>query len=93
MLYSRYGAGAKDILDLPYEEGMDILFVAHKNKNEDRLYLRWCTSMSDKSFEDYKRQVGWGEVFGDIQRFQNKSQEKEQTEEEILASVRDILGG
>ena len=49
--------------------------------------------MSDKSFEDYKKQVGWERVFGNIKRVQDKSQEKEQTEEEILASVRDILGG
>ena len=72
---------------------MDVLFTAHKQKNEDRLYLRWCTSMSDKSFEDYKKQVGWERIFGNAKRFQDKSQEKEQTEEEILASVRDILGG
>lgn len=93
MLYSRYGAGAKDILDLPYAEGMDVLYVAHKNKNEDRLYLRWCTSMSSKSFEDYKKEAGWNRVFGDMkQRFKDKSQEKEQTEEEILAGVKEILG-
>ena len=92
MLYSRYGAGAKDILDLPYREGMDVLYVAHKNKNEDRLYLRWCTSMSDKSFEDYKKQAGWDRIFNATRRFNDKSQEKEQTEEEILASVKEILG-
>ena len=92
MLYSRYGAGAKDILDLPYAEGMDVLYVAHKNKNEDRLYLRWCTSMSDKSFEDYKKQAGWDRIFNMTRRFEDKSQEKEQTEEEILASVKEILG-
>ena len=71
---------------------MDILFTAHKQKNEDRLFLRWCTSMSDKSFEDYKKQAGWEQVFGNIRRFQNKSHEKEQTEEEILAGVKEILG-
>ena len=72
---------------------MDVLYVAHKNKNEDRLYLRWCTSMSSKSFEDYKKEAGWNRVFGEMtQRFDYKSQQEEQTEEEILASVKEILG-
>lgn len=72
---------------------MDILFVASKQKNEDRLYLRWCTSMSDKPFEEYKKLAGWERVYGS-KRFNNNSpEEKEQTEEEILAGVREILGG
>ena len=49
--------------------------------------------MSSKSFEDYKKEAGWNRVFGDMkQRFKDKSQEKEQTEEEILAGVKEILG-
>lgn len=93
MLYSRYGAGAKDILELDYKEGMDVLYVAHKQKNEDRLYLRWCTSMSDVSFEEYKTIAGWNKVFGrrDIEKSQPE-QQKEETEEEILAKVAGILG-
>ena len=91
MLYSRYGAGAKDILELPYEEGMDILFTAHKQKNEDRLFLQWCTSMSDISFDDYKKKVGWDQVFGNMRQTTDNSH-KEETEEEILAKVADILG-
>lgn len=72
---------------------MDILFVASKQKNEDRLYLRWCTSMSDKSFEEYKLQAGWERVYGSkrLEDIKN-SPEDEQTEEEILAGVKEILG-
>ena len=49
--------------------------------------------MSDKTFEEYKQQAGWDRVYGP-KRFNNNSpEEKEQTEEEILAGVRQILGG
>lgn len=71
---------------------MDVLYVASKQKNEDRLYLRWCTSMSDKTFEEYKQQAGWERVFGQKRFAINNPPEKEQTEEEILAGVKEILG-
>lgn len=49
--------------------------------------------MSDKPFEEYKTQAGWNEVFNQAKRrFQDKYHEKEQTEEEILAGVKEILG-
>ena len=70
---------------------MDVLYVAHKQKNEDRLFLQYCTSMSDMSFEEFKAKAGWNKVFGRHEHIPKKP-EKEETEEEILAQVKDILG-
>jgi len=69
---------------------MDILYCAHKQKNEDRLYFRWCTAMTDMSFEEYKQKIGWNTVFHERQYRQDNSHEE--TEEEILSKVADILG-
>lgn len=70
---------------------MDVLYIAHKQRNEDRLFLQWCTSMSDVSFEEFKTKAGWNEVFERHEHIPEEP-EKEETEEEILAQVKDILG-
>ena len=71
---------------------MDVLYCAHKQQNEDRLYLRWCTSFSDVSFDEYKQKAGWDKIFNTRRQFTNdNSHEKEETEEEILAKVAEIL--
>ena len=71
---------------------MDILFVARRQSNEDRLFLRWCTSLAEMSFEEYKEKVGWYNLVRKEQTKQVNSHENEQTEEEILAGVKNILG-
>ena len=70
---------------------MDVLFVASKQKNEDRLYLHWCTSFSDKPFEEYKKQAGWERYYGKARQITKENSHEEETEEEILAKVAEIL--
>ena len=77
-------------MNLDYEEGMDVLYVASRQQNEDRLFLQWCTSMSGTSFEEFKQKTGWNRIFGNERHTEENSHEE--TEEDILAQVADILG-
>lgn len=47
--------------------------------------------MSDVSFEEFKTKAGWNEVFGRHEHIPEEP-ETEETEEEILAQVKNILG-
>ena len=79
MLLKRY----KDInyvLDLDYEEGMDLIIHALKEKNEELLLTRWMIGYQDSlTFEEFKRDLGVYQVQDD------------RSEEEILDMVKGIL--
>lgn len=80
MIYSRYGGAAKDVLNLEYDEGMDILRVAYEQIAEDRLYARWI--------QGYDREI-------DFAAFKNravKHQSKQESAETTLSRVEQILG-
>lgn len=47
--------------------------------------------MTDMSFEDYKKKVGWNNFFRSGPQFKQDNSHEE-TEEEILSKVADILG-
>ncbi|MBQ0112232.1 MAG: hypothetical protein KBT03_03790 [Bacteroidales bacterium] len=79
-MYSRYGAGAKDILSLDFEIGIDILLCAKNQKDEEMLFDLWMHSYSDKHFEDFKKSA-----------IKPKVEDKDQ--EEILNDVKKIMGG
>lgn len=82
MLYSRYGSGAKDILSLPFEEGIEILSVAQRMNNEEKLFMRWAISYQTfMEYDQFKREVNVNENVID-----------DRSEDEILDSVRVILG-
>ena len=82
MLYSRYGSGAKDILSLPFEEGIEILSVAQRMNNEEKLLMRWAISYQTfMEYDQFKREVNVNENVID-----------DRSEDEILDSVRVILG-
>lgn len=84
MLYSRYGAGAKDVLELPFEEGIEIMTTAQRMNNEEKLFMRWVVSYQTTiQFEEFKRKLN----------VDNNNFEDDRTEEEILDSVRQILEG
>ena len=72
---------------------MDILFTAQKQKQEDALYMRWINGVQfQMSFEDFKAQCGWNRIWQRNERRFNTEEPKEQTEEEILAQVKSIIG-
>lgn len=84
MLYSRYGAGAKDVLALPFDEGIEILITAQRMNNEEKLFMRWVVSYQTMfGYEDFKRKI----------HEDNYEIEDDSTEEEILDSVKEILNG
>ena len=86
LLYSRYGAGAKDILLTEFEIGMEIIRTAQKEKNEELFFYRWAVAYQRiMSFEEFKQQLGMGQ--------KDSRQTRKQTADEILSEVRGILDG
>lgn len=82
MLYSRYGAGAKDILALPFQEGIEIMTTAQRMNNEEKLFMRWVVSYQTMmTYEDFKKKLN----------ISQNNYDDNKTEEEILDSVRQIL--
>lgn len=64
---------------------MDVLRCALRQNTEEKLFDRWiCYAQNEMSFEEFKRKINAGS---------NAPQAKQQTEEEILGGVRDILNG
>lgn len=58
MLFSRYGAGASEVLNFSIEDGSSLYFEAKKQKNEETLKMRWILHYQDKmSFEDLKEKA------------------------------------
>lgn len=68
---------------MDYEVGMDILFCAKEQREEEMLFDRWIHLFSDISFDEFKNQIGY-----------KKPQKEEQADEVfILDSVKKIMGG
>jgi len=83
LLYSRYGSGAKDVLALPFDEGIEMIVTAQRMNNEEKLFMRWVISyQTTMKYEDFRRQLHIDNEFED-----------DRTEEEILESVKQILEG
>lgn len=81
MLFSRYGAGAKDVLALPFEEGIEVLSAAQRMNNEEKLFMRWVVSyQTTMEYEQFKRELHIDQHYED-----------DKTEEDILDSVKQIL--
>lgn len=58
MLYSRYGGGAKDIIESEFEFGVQILNKAMEKKTDEELFERWIHGYQEKmSFEEFKREL------------------------------------
>lgn len=84
LLYSRYGAGAKDVLLLPFEEGIEMLAAAQRMNNEEKIFMRWVVSyQTTMKYEDFRKQL----------HIDDNSFEDNSTEEDILDSVKKILEG
>lgn len=81
MLYSRYGSGAKDVLRLPFDEGIELLTTAQRANDEEKLFLRWVVSyQTTMQYSEFKRRLNV-----------EHTEEDGRTGEEILSSVRQIL--
>ena len=71
---------------LDYKSGLDILFCAQKQVEEEKLYMRWVAGPQfEMSLDDFRKKFG-----GTIQDQDNSA--KEESEEEILERVRKIAG-
>ncbi len=71
---------------LDYKSGLDILFCAQKQVEEEKLYMRWIAGPQfEMSLDDFRKKLG-----GTIQDQDNSA--KEESEEEILERVRKIAG-
>lgn len=71
---------------LDYKTGLDILFCAQKQVEEEKLYMRWVAGPQfEMSLDDFRKKLG-----GAIQDQDNSA--KEETAEEILERVRKIAG-
>lgn len=80
LLYSRYGSGAKDILQMDFEEGIEMITTAQRMNNDEKLFIRWVFSyQTTMKFDDFKAKL------------EGNVQEDSRTEDEILDSVRLIL--
>lgn len=71
---------------LDYKSGLDILFCAQKQVEEEKLYMRWVAGPQfEMSLDDFRKKLG-----GTIQDQDNSA--KEESAEEILERVRKIAG-
>lgn len=65
---------------MPFAEGVEIMIVAQRTNNEERLFMRWVFSYQTMmTYEDFKKQLKGNNI------------EDDRNEEEILDSVRNIL--
>lgn len=71
---------------LDYKSGLDILFCAQKQVEEEKLYMRWIAGPQfEMSLDDFRKKLG-----GTIQDQDNSAEEE--SAEEILERVRKIAG-
>ena len=81
-MYRRYGGSADSIFSMPFSDGCELIEYALDAENEDRLFLRWAVMyQSQMGFAEFKEVLGAG-----------KEPEDNRTAEEILDSVRKIIG-
>lgn len=54
MLFFRYGAGARDILTMDFNVGIEIMYEGLKQRQEDMIYLRWIHGYQSIGFDEFK---------------------------------------
>lgn len=58
MLFSRYGQG-ETVLNMPYQEAIDLLNYANVQRAEDMLFNRWIMNYErEMSFTEFKQNLG-----------------------------------
>ena len=69
---------------MPFEEGIEILSTAQRMNVEEKLFMRWVVSyQTSMTFEDFKSKT----------QTTQQQIDDDRTEEEILKTVRAIIGG
>ncbi len=77
-------------MTLDYKTGLDILFCAEKQVEEEKLYMRWIAGPQfEMSLSDFRKKLG---IRTTEQNVRGSESAKEETEEEILAKVKRIIG-
>lgn len=67
---------------MPFFDGFELIFYARDAEVEDKLFLRWVSGyQSVYGFKEFKAQF-----------FGNQESENNQSAEEILFKVKDIIG-
>jgi len=74
------------VLEMPFEEGLDMIVTAHRATVEEKLFMRWVVSyQTQMTFDEFKQRTHT--------KFEDKQVKDDKSEEEIFAFVREILGG
>ena len=75
------------MLEMPFEEGLEMMVTAQREAVEEKLFLRWVVSyQTQMTFDEFKKKTN--------ANFENKQMiNDDRSEEEIFAFVKDILGG
>lgn len=82
MIYRRYGGSTKDIFSMPFFEGYELLKYALDAETDDKLFMRWVIGYQfDMGFDEFKENVTTVQTVED-----------NRTAEEILDSVKEIIG-
>lgn len=82
MLLSRY-SDINYVLELDYLEGLKLIEATAIEKNEEKIFLMWVMSHSDKSLNDFKESIGYS-----IDKKRNK---EKLTKDEIFNKVKGII--
>jgi len=81
----RYGSGARDILKLPFDEGIELCDVARQKAAEDKLFERWINGVQMvMGYDEFKKQIQGNDHI-------STNTGKELTEEETYSKVSAIL--
>lgn len=71
------------MLELDYLEGLKLIESAAIEKNEEKIFLMWVLSHSDKSLNEFKKLIGYSE---------NKERQEEKIDkDEIFNKVKGII--
>ncbi len=71
------------MLELDYLEGFKLIEAAAIEKNEEKIFLMWVLSHSDKSLNEFKKLIGYSE---------NKERQEEKIDkDEIFNKVKGII--
>lgn len=84
MLFMRYGSAAENILQMQFEEGLELIAFAAEQKTEEMIYQRWLLGYEKlMSLDEFKAEIRKATSTHNLQA--------NDTKEEILDKVKAIL--
>ena len=85
ILLKRYGAGAEYVLNMDYQDGIEIITYATDKVEEELLFLRWVALyQSSMTFEEFIKNIDY--------KREEKNREQNMNVDEILDKVQKIIG-